>query len=518
MSEIAHLSLNSSSLYNSSIAGNSADLDEYIYSMPKSKCNAFLDKFHMTKINNCDWDSTCSVEIPAYGILRRAMIKLEIEWYETNATADNLSNALIARGLFARLIKRADLMNSSRVILSLHDDIIQYLMYQMEPSQSKKYLIAGLDNTLVGGGVALKGTTGGYNNVACANNGTGVAKKIVVYCPLPFSCFEMGGAGHPSKSNLDTRFLERLSVSLTMGKMNECVYFQAGTGGAVTKAPTIKNAWLMTDFDIIASKTLDSIEKANFSTSSPLAQVFSNYVKVDHPFTAGASDTLDTANFETITMNLYNTQLAHSIIVVCRKVPNDTDTQDLHDAVAKGPARKDVKGHTANVALIDEISRVGADFKTLHTIELAASGRTLYKTTTPEEGKFLTNYHGHGQCWLGHEVQNVGGNAILDGANGSVEQSTAGNFGSGLATEPAQFVDVNGCSATNFYVIPFANDSQKSNGIQGALALKNLNSLTLTVTTKCKAAKNYVLTAYVRYYQAIATESNSGRIQVSISN
>ena len=176
-------------------------------------------------------------------------------------------------------------------------------------------------------------------------------------------------------------------------------------------------------------------------------------------------------------------------------------------------------GHTANVALAADVSRIGADYKTLHSIELAASGRTLYKSVTPEEGLFLTNDGGLGQCWFNEHEATVGGSAVLAGGAGSVNQSRAAGYStSGSATEIAQLVDVNGCSASNFYVIPFANDAQKSNGIQGALAMKNLNSLTLTVTTKCQDTKNYVLTAYIRYYQAIATESNSGRIQVSISN
>ena len=50
------------------------------------------------------------------------------------------------------------------------------------------------------------------------------------------------------------------------------------------------------------------------------------------------------------------------------------------------------------------------------------------------------------------------------------------------------------------------------------IAMKNLNSVTLRVKLKHQITKNYTLTCYVRYYQAIATESNSGRIQVSISN
>ena len=522
MSEIAHLSLNSSSLYNSSIAGNSADLDEYIYSMPKSKCNSFLDRFHETKINNCDWDSTCSVEIPAYGILRRAMLKFEISWTQNSGddAQAKYTNALIARGLFARLVKRADLMNSSRVILSLHDDIIQNLIYQMPQEESAKYRLAGLDNCLAGGINKVVERIGTYQNIACATptNGTtfSTQKTITVYCPLPFSCFEYGGAGHPTKSNLDTRFLERLSVSLTMGKQLECVYIKAPTGGAVTQLPIIKSASLLTDFDIIASKTLDSIEKANFSTSSPLAQVFSNYVKVDHPFTSAAATTLNTPNFIETTMQLYNTQLAHSIIVVCRKIPTEGDQSTLHALACA--ANAEPKTLIQSNAAGSEISRVGSDFKTLDEIELTSSGRTLYKSKTHAEGLFLSNDGGHGANWFGQQEAYVGGAMTALSTGAPATSATTASAVRSIATEEGALRDINGCSATNFYVIPFANDAYKSNGIQGALALKNLNSLSLRVKLKHKAGVNYVLTAYVRYYQAIATESNSGRIQVSISN
>ncbi len=518
MSEIAHLSLNSSSLYNSSIAGNAADLDEYIYSMPKSKCNAFLDRFHQTVINNCDWDSTCSVEIPAYGILKRAMIKFTISWTQTTGHATTgYANALIARGLFARLIKRADLMNSSRVILSLHDDVIQYLMYQMPQNEAKKYLVAGLDNAAMAGYAKAKSHAGGYQNLACAtpfDNTTGPQKKTIeVYCPLPFSCFKYGGAGHKTKSCLDTRFLERLSISLTMGKQFECIHNVLATPAHLTQKPTIEKAVLLTDFDLIATKTLDQIEKANFSTSSPLAQVFTNWVKVEHPFTPSAT-TLGTANYLETTMNLYNTQLVHSIVVCCRKVPTEADQSTLHGIACATAAEAK---HFAQGAYQSEISRVGADLKTLDEIELTSSGRTLYKSKTDVEGILLTNDGGEGSAWFNGQDVTVGGDHTT-ATTAVFATNAAKSTASGIACERAEMVDVNGCSATNFYVIPFCNDAYKGNGIQGALAMKNLNSVTLRVKLKAVNAKPYVLQAYIRYYQAIATESNSGRIQVSISN
>ena len=517
MSEIAHLSLNSSSLYNSSIAGNAADLDEYIYSMPKSKCNAFLDRFHQTVINNCDWDSTCSVEIPAYGILKRAMLKFTISWTQDTGHATNdYKNALIARGLFARLIKRADLMNSSRVILSLHDDVIQYLMYQMPQNEAKKYLIAGLDNCAMGGFAKVRAPNGGYQNVACATPfpAQGVKKTIEVYCPLPFSCFKYGGAGHKTKSCLDTRFLERLSISLTMGKQFECIHNVLGNAAHLTQKPTIEKAVLLTDFDLIATKTLDQIEKANFSTSSPLAQVFTNWVKVEHPFSSAAATSLGTSNYLETTMNLYNTQLVHSIVVCCKKIPTEADQDTLHGLACADAAEAK---HFVQGAFQSEISRVGADLKTLDEIELTSSGRTLYKSKTDIEGILLTNDGGEGNAWFNGQDATIGGTHVVN-ATAVHGTNAAKATASGVACERAEMVDVNGCSATNFYVIPFCNDAYKGNGIQGALAMKNLNSVTLRVKLKHKQNANYVLTAYIRYYQAIATESNSGRIQVSISN
>ncbi len=527
MSEISHLSLSSSSLYNSSIAGQSSDKDEYIYSMPKSSCNKFPDRFHIQKINNCDWDSTTSVEIASYGILRRLIVKFEIQIKGTNVGSTGGADdrpPLIARGLFARMIKRADLMNSSRVILSLFDDVIQYLVYQMPEEKSKAYRLAGLDNTLFGAGLNMHYTDHSYHNLASSiNSATGATntwqKSIFVFCPLPFSCFEMGGAGHPSKSCLDTRFLERLSVSLTIGKKDDCVYYRDGdkyTG--TTGEVNIKNAWLLSDFDIIKQSELDQIEKANFATSSPLAQVFSNWEKVDHAFTATGTATLNAAGFYETTMNLYNTQLVHSMVVVLRKVPNITDTK----AIALLCSGAGVFPKTSNLTqgTPTDCSVYGNDFKTIHELELSSSGRTLYKAGSDIEALALTNNEGAGNPWFDLAESSLGGTFTATTANGGAAHANAtGQQSIGLGVlERASMVDINGASKCNFYVIPFCNDCYKTNGINGALAMKNLNSVTLRVKTRHVDGKNYVLSCYVRYYQAIATESNSGRIQVSISN
>ena len=484
MSEIALLSAKSSSLYNSSVQGAKADPEEYIYSMPRSSVNKFFDKFHRSKINNADFGSTSSVSVPSYGVIKRLIVKTRIKYVITTA----VGTPLIGRALYARLIKKAELAVSSRVLLTLHDDMIQYLYYQMG-EDGKAYKLAGVENALCGG-KAHAPFNKAINHVGSHARSAIGTHFIDCYTVLPFSCFEMGGAGHPTKSLLNGRFLEKLQLNITFGDETNCL----APADADNQVTTIDSCELLTDFDIIDTPSLDMIEKANFSTSQPLAQVFSDFVKITQPHTSTAT-TVATVNNTKITCNVFNTELLHSMIICIRRVP--TAAGNIANALA-----------VSNGAVVDQYpvnsnrARVGNDLLAVQALRLTSSGRTLYEAKNHVEGALLGNNH-HSKWW----DDSAGGLGVVGETKKSRDPS-----------EWAEMQNPDTCSNTNFYVIPFANNPNVTNGINGCLALKNLNSCQVEAEVKTTDTHAYEMNVYLRYYKAIATESSSGRMQVSVSN
>ncbi len=485
MSEISILSQKSSSLYNSSVKGAKADPEEYIYSMPRSSVIKFFDKFHRSPVNNADFGATSSVTIPSYGVIKRLILKTRIKYVIATAPG----TPLIGRALYARVVKKAELAVSSRVLLTLHDDMIQYLYYQMG-EDGKAYKLAGVENALCGGKAQAP------FNLAAGNTSVTHARSVIgthfidCYTVLPFSCFEMGGAGHPTKSLLNGRFLEKMQLNITFGDETNCI----APAIAANQTTTIDSCELLTDFDIIDQPSLDMIEKANFSTAQPLAQVFSDFVKITQPHTSTAT-TVNTANNTKITCNIFNTELLHSMIVCARQIPtaagNIATALDVSDKLVVNQA-----------PVVSGFSRVGSDLLALQTLKLSSSGRVLYEAKNLVEGLLLGNNH-HSKWW----DDSAGGLATKDETAKSRDPS-----------EWVEMQDPNTCSNTNFYVIPFANNPNVTNGINGALACKNLNSIQVEAEMKTTNAKNYELMVYLRFYKAIATESRSGRLQVSVSN
>ena len=254
MSEISNLSAKSSSLYQSSVQGAKADPEEYIYSMPRSSVIKFFDKFHRSKVNNADFGATSSVDVPSYGVIKRLIVKTRIKY-----VVSTVGTPMIGRALYARLIKKAELAVSGRVLLTLHDDMIQYLYYQMG-EDGKAYKLAGVENALCGGKAEPPINLAVAKNVVPHARSVAGTHFIDCYTVLPFSCFEMGGAGHPTKSLLNGRFLEKMQVSLTFGEETNCV-----APSVVANVTTIDSCELLTDFDIIDQPSLDLIEKSNYS-------------------------------------------------------------------------------------------------------------------------------------------------------------------------------------------------------------------------------------------------------------
>lgn len=528
MAEIALLSNQASSLYASSKASGGSDKSAYIYDMKQSAVNKFRERFVRTPLNGANFASTATCEIPAFGVLKQMVLKTTITYDAASAA----SVPMFSRAVFSQLIDECSIKNSSRQIQVLYGDTIKYLVYNLPEGQSKKWRLVGLDDMKCADANAY------LNNAATSVDKryrgqiipSTAIQEVVVYTILPFSFFEGFGSSSQYKNCLNTRFLERLSLDVKFNPHTAVV--NAPTGNATTFA--IKSCELLCSFDVIQDKELQEIESANYSLSQPLAMVVGNWNKTRAEFTATAAD-------QTFEVQLFNTDLAHSLLIVVKKVSDGTMLSNLAQDVnlvsvnagglisanaqytegygttangARITAAADLHGMSAyprtnlhaccnsavraNVAAGLGTSRPGQDLAQIDEITITSAGRELYKSTTHEEGLFLTNTDKRGACWFSSDM----GRGHIIG-------------------ESCDLADTMLCSPYNMYCIPFGDDDN-CDAIRGCLSMKNLNSVKVSVRCKnlqAPATTNarYEVNVYIRKYSALSIESNSGRVSVAVS-
>lgn len=516
MAEIAINALKQSSLYASSIQGQGSDSSDYVYDLPRSTINYFKDRHVRVKINQTDPNSTFAVEIPAFGILRGMVLHTQLTWAQAASGATgNLAGEIVvpSRDLYANICKRFSLMNSSREIQNLPSDVLKLRVKQLPADERARWEMAGYANVRTGtlinqvpvGGTASAATAGGYVGefpavklgTAAVSNGQSNTYTIDVYTPLFFSCFEKGLAGSAAKNCFNTRFLERLSLQGEINGLHEMLV----ASGAIGADPTIKSMELLCDFDIVETRDLDKIEQANYSLDTPLSIIQGNIATTEKAYTASAGE-------NEVTMSLFNTQLAHSLIVTVR-AKRDASRADLLAAAIKSGASTPIHGQgpaAAATAYADALkaanrayqsvqhsiaatdnSLTGADFKKIKYLKLEVAGRVIYEAKTYAELMFLT-------ADANHFREEMGGKYSI-----------------------GELCDRNHCNASNLIVIPFAEKEKMLNHLSGNLAMKGLNSCQLTVKFDSTGATNYLVQAHVCFQQALSVESNSGRIAISVS-
>ena len=448
MSEIALLSNQSSSLYASSVAGSSADQSEYVYDMDRSSVNKFKSRMTRVKVNNPTFGGQVSVEIPSFGILTKMVLRTRIT-FATQGTHGAQAGADLAKSIHAMIIDRVSLMNSSREIQTLYGDCIQYLVYNMPKDEKEKWLAVGADDPADGSMVQTTGVTVPFTNAA-------QNPSVDIYTLLPFSCFHEGGSGTPYKSCFNTRFIEKLNCTIKFADVGGAggLASAEGTNGFTGSTIDVNHCELLCDFDVLEQKSLNKVEESNYSLSQPLAQVMSNWA-----LTKRSSGALAGGNTK-MNLNLFNTQLAHSIVIVVDRKDNAGLDHGANYWQKYGTGR-----HVA-----------------LKGIKLSSAGRVLYEATTAQECAFIgSTDNSLGNCWGKRNV----------GAPGS----------------------------DKIYVIPFGNLLRDTSATKGCVALKNLNSLELEVDIVGAAdTHEYELKSYCRFYQATATQSNTGRISISLSS
>ena len=551
MSEIALLSNQSSSLYSSSKASGGSSLSDYVYDMKQSGVNKFTERFIRTTVNNPKFGAECTCEIPAFGILRQMVLKTTISY----RIKDTDTTPLFAKAMFAQLIDQVAIKNSSRELQVIYGDCLKYAVYNLGPEESKKWRLVGKDNLVLADPSTLANTA---TDAIYHRRPSTVVKSthsndytMDIYTVLPFSMFSGFGTDKstPFKNLLNTRFAERLNCAIRYNPRLEVLEGGAAVDAATgfTTEPTISASELICCFDVIQDKELSQIEASNYSLSQPLALVLGNWNKRQSTFTAGG------AGDNTFEVQLFNTDLAHSILITCKKVNTAVHKQKLctginlkasdatagaepcaanaqftdgystvksgllatvdanADTVTAGMGTVVARLHKPNPIVnkhciphdcaigafdtLDEgrgCSRMGADLQTLSSIKLTSAGRELYRADNHEEALYIGNSDMKGNCWFDNH------NGIIVG-------------------EDADLQDQNGCSPYNMYKIQFGDD-HNTDAIRGMLSMKNLNSVKLEVTVpNCVAAGQYQVNVYVQKYSAISIESSSGRINTAVS-
>jgi len=560
MAEIAILSNQSSSLYASSTSSGGADQSSYIYDMKQSGVNKFTEKFIRTPINSPAFGGNAQVEIPAFGILKQMVLKTTIT-YQLDANG----TPLVAKALLAEMIDQISLKNSSRELQVIYGDCIKYLVYNLGASESKKWKIVGKDDLFLADSAAMTNAVATairprnrYGDVQVVSG----THTIDVYCVLPFSMFAKFGSDPetPLKNLLNTRFCERLSLDIKFNPRIKALVNQSANGSGAGKfvvEPTISNAELITQFDIIQDKSLSAIEAANYSLSQPLALVLGNWNKTRATFTAasGAGGVLN--KFE---VQLFNTDLCHSMLITCKKVNSESQLNKL----AVGMNIKSCDANTANEAC-DAFAQFTEGYgETLigHKAGARAAAQGGADASIPAVAQPLpyTNKHciqwdenrniaavhnfntgtqaaklaaGQGVSRPGADHQTITSIKLTSAgrelykADNHLEALYLGNSemrGScwfddtnTRVGEDADLQDMNGCSQYNMYLIKFGDDDNLD-AIRGMLSLKNLNSVKLELEVpNCVEGGTYEVNVYVRKYSAISIEASSGRISTAVS-
>lgn len=471
MAELTNTAILSSSLYSASVAQTPADDSKYVYSMSPSIPPRHIEKWIRSTINGATFGSSSSVSLATFGILKSLILKVKVKW-----TAHASANAcpVFSRSAGINMIRKISLQNSSREVCAMFPEAMQHQLYNMPYAERQKWKLASLDN------VRLLQSGGAGAGVAKGTAGASYTADFYVPIFLPF--MREGGSGHEYSNLLNLRFAEVLQLNIDWAESWKVI--GVSTAGAFVAPPTIESCEVLQEFHILSQKALNQLEQKQYNLSTPLSQLIRNYTRDADTYTSTSAGVLDAK------MQLFNTSLAHSMLITLRRKPDVANVNAIGtfiDSATSDP--NNVYADTTN-----KISRYGADFHEIDEIYLRSGGRIIWESRSVEEGNFLADLNSGGQLF--HDCAEAG-------------------F---MYEKDVGYNDANGNSAVNFYVINFADDQKVSNSIEGCLAQKSLNNLTLEIkATGCGNAKEWELVCTTINYQIVSTESASGRLQISLS-
>ena len=504
---LATEALKMSTLYASSTAGGNVDYDAYKYDLAKSYPNIYKDR-HVKKeivgLRNTPLGSSASTEVSAFGLAREMYLKTTIKFtLGSNSTTNHTPN--VAKHLYKAFISRVALLNSSREIQQIHGDMLQFRAISREDTgEKRKWFLAGganlqLDKTSI--------QAVNTNTLAKAIGTTHSAEQsITIYTDLPFTFFDgkfQSDDGKKTSAISNFRFLETCRILVETAPEHEVV---TGITSHSVSGVVIDKCELVVNYDIPSSADSMEIESI-YSLDVPLSVMVGNEVLTESSVTATATGAL------THPVKIFNTNLAQGFVICVHKKRDKTAGEALGTLITSGASNGTDKvgeahgsraGSDAEVSTIAncllrnvsqhhaestaDLSRFGADYKRVDALTIKSSGRVLFEAETYEQVLLCTT----NMCnWLDVPACSM--------------------------TELALTQDANSCNDSNFYWIPFC-DKPNANAFSGALSLKGLSTIDVSVTFPAIDTKTYVVKVYTIYHQITSVDANSGRLIQSISS
>jgi len=503
MAQVVFNANKQSTLLNSAKQGG-VQIEEFQYDLPRPYPMVFKDYHVKHIVNNLDFAGSSSVELSSFGTLRELYIKWNVTW--TNGTAQ-AGKIVVSKNLFATIVKRVALMNSSREIYQVFSDEILWKTRGIEDKGERaKWLMAGdanlelLPPTLQAAG--SRADAGPVINTA--NDGV---NSLEFYTKIPFS-FLSGKfqSNEPRKTALNLRFSETMRLLI---ETNPDYYVAAGAGGnnEVLLNLKIASCEVYAHYDIVEPSDLQKIE-SQYSMSEPLSQLNGNAVMTESSITASAGGSGVSTTHK---VKVYNTNLLQNLVVVVNRQRTEDNAKALATVVATGASngtdKLAVADHSAAAAnsyaaIVQSInphfktkhsaaaagnSRIGDDYCKITALTVKSSGRIIFEATSYKQLLMATSDFTN---WVD--------------TSGSHQETNA-------------MLDKNSCSDANIFMIPMS-EMPHANALTGNLALKGLSTIDVEVTFVSVAEQPYDVKVYTNFQGITSTETTSGRIISSVSS
>lgn len=502
MAQVVFNANKQSTLLNSAKQGG-VQIEEFQYDLPRPYPMVYKDYHVKHTVNNLDFAGSASVELSSFGTLRELYIKWVVDW--TNTAAQN-GKVVVSKNLFATIVKRVALMNSSREIYQVFSDEILWKTRGIEDKGERaKWLMAGDANLelLPTDLQASAHRADAGSKILTAADGV---NSLEFYTKVPFSF--LGGkfqSNEPRKTALNLRFSETMRLLIETNP----AYFVAAGGTGQVIAPTISSCEVFAHYDIVEPSDLQKIE-SQYSMSEPLSQLNGNAVMTESSIVATAAST-------THKIKVYNTNLLQNLVICVTPQRSEAKATLLAVAVATGAsngtdkllddAEYNAGAHSGAGALIQSLnphfktkhsiaatgnSRIGDDYCKITALSVKSSGRVLFEATSYKQLLMATSDFTN---WVDTDGSHQETNAMLD---------------------------KNGCSDANIYMIPMS-EMPHANALTGNLALKGLSTIDVEVTFASVAvaapnAVSYDVKVYTNFQGITSTETSSGRIISSVSS
>lgn len=502
MAQVVFNANKQSTLLNSAKQGG-VQIEEFQYDLPRPYPMVYKDYHVKHTVNNLDFAGSSSVELSSFGTLRELYIKWNVTWTNGSAQAGKV---VVSKNLFATIVKRVALMNSSREIYQVFSDEILWKTRAIpDKGERAKWLMAGdanlelLPTALQAAAAAARADAGPVINTA--NDGV---NSLEFYTKIPFSF--LGGkfqSNEPRKTALNLRFSETMRLLI---ETNPAYFVAAGQGGAneILLNLKIASCEVFAHYDIVEPTDLQKIE-AQYSMSEPLSQLNGNAVMTESAITSSGTST-------THKVKVYNTNLLQNLVVVVNRQRTEANAKLLAAGVATGASNGidsliDNAQYTGGsaptaIALIQALnphfktkhslpangnSRIGDDYCKITALTIKSSGRVLFEATSYKQLLMATSDFTN---WVDTDGSHQETNAMLD---------------------------KNGCSDANIFMIPMS-EMPHANALTGNLALKGLSTIDVEVTFVSVAAQPYDVKVYTNFQGITSTETTSGRIISSVSS